>query len=115
MIKPFLGTLPTIATARPLGDALPAHAVAEHPSPWGPKPMGAGAPAVDVESLRARAIEDGRAAGRRETDQLRGKLAALLGELERSRTADATRVAELVAEAAVAVIETWLDRGLDAR
>jgi flagellar biosynthesis/type III secretory pathway protein FliH len=117
VIKPFLGTLPTPATAKPLGEALPALDVPSASSPWSPKVAPAPVPAavVDVESLRARAIEDGRAAGKRETEQARGKLGALLGELERQRAADHGRVAELVAEAAVAVIEAWLDRGLEDR
>jgi len=115
-VEPFLGTLATPATAKPLGEALPAHDVVTETSPWSPKVVVApAAPAVDVESLRARAMEDGRAAGRRETDQMRAKLVALLGEIERERASDHGRVAELVAEAAVEVIETWLDRGLEDR
>jgi flagellar biosynthesis/type III secretory pathway protein FliH len=114
--SPFLGTLPTPAAAKPLCDVLPAHDVPTGSSPWSPKVAAApAAPIVDVESLRARAIEDGRAVGRRETDQMRERLVALLGELERERAADHGRVAELVADAAVAVIETWLDRGLEDR
>jgi flagellar biosynthesis/type III secretory pathway protein FliH len=113
VIEPFLGSLPTPVAAKPLGEVLPARDVPEGSSPWSPKAITA--PVVDIESMRARALEDARVAGRREIDLVRGKLVALVGELERQRAADHARVAELVAEAAVAVIEAWLDRGLEDR
>lgn len=110
-IRPFLSSLPGTAAPRPFAAALPVQAVPSGQSPWNPNPTQA--QVAEVEALKAKALTDGRAAGQRELDNQRKKLEALIGMIQGERDADATKLAELVANAAATVIEAWLDETSD--
>src|SRR5260221_6807080 len=92
------------ASAKPLSAALPAHATPAPLSPWTPQPDAA---QRSLAEAKRAAIEAGRADGMRETAELRARLATLIGELERSRSAAADRDAEAIADAAVTVIDAY--------
>jgi flagellar biosynthesis/type III secretory pathway protein FliH len=114
-LKPFLSTIPSVGPPRALGAALPVHQVPETtPSPWSPKPQAATpvqqAP-IDVEAIRAEAIAAGRAEGLRETEQLRGRLRILVDALQDARENMASPAADLIADAATAVVAAWTERG----
>ena len=112
-VQPWLTAL--ASPTRPLGAALPAQPNAVATSPWGPQPAIGQDPATlrELDRLKAAAIEEGRAQGRRETEELRKKLASAIEALDRQRTANVTKASELIADAAIAVIEAWLDAELD--
>ena len=105
-IRPFLTSLAT--PTRSFAQALPVAAVSAGQSPWNPQATVL-APAVDVDAIRAKAIEDGRAMGQRELDAQRAKLAAVITALAKDRDGESARIAELVAAAASAVVEAWLE------
>ena len=116
-VKPFLSVVATTAP-RGFASAIPSIAVEPAPSPWTPRATApaapATAPAIDVDAVRAEARASGRAEGLRETESLRGKLSALLVELDTARKAFAAPSAELAADIATCVIETWIG-GADRR
>ena len=95
-LQPFLSSVAT--PTRSLQSALPAIATTPAPSPWSPKTSSATAPtgpAIDVEAIRAEAIESGRAEGLRETAALRDRLGMLLRELEAARAAIAAPTTQM--------------------
>ncbi len=110
-IVPFLKAVAG-ATSKPLGSALPRIATPEVSSPWSPTAtqpaVQAELPKIDVEAITAKAIEDGRAEGLRETEALRAKLAQLIGELAVVRDAYVAPATELIADAAASVVEGWV-------
>jgi hypothetical protein len=111
----------TSTPTRPFAAALPVHGMPEATSPWTPKPLAtapASAPSVDlaaIEAARTKATEEGRAAGLAETAELRAHLAALIAGVEAARVGHATKLADLVADASIAVIGAWLDHGVTER
>jgi flagellar biosynthesis/type III secretory pathway protein FliH len=105
-IRPFLTSL--ASPTRSFAQALPVATVPAGQSPWNPQTTPSAA-AVDVEAIRAKAIEDGRAAGQRELDGQRAKLAQVIAALAKDRDGESARIAELVAGAAAAVVEAWLE------
>jgi flagellar biosynthesis/type III secretory pathway protein FliH len=84
------------------------HATTVAGSPWSPQST-SGSPALDIEAIRATAIEEGRAIGQRELDAQRAKLAAVIAALGKDRDGESARIAELVAGATAAVVEAWLE------
>jgi flagellar biosynthesis/type III secretory pathway protein FliH len=113
-IMPFLTAI--AAATRPLGAALPALETPPATSPWTPRPEPApaaptapSAPLIDVDALRAEACEAGRAEGLRETEALRARLAQLADALEAAKAALTAPAADLIAEAAIAVIAAWTE------
>lgn len=117
-VVPFLKAV-AAARNQPLQSALPQIATAPATSPWSPKPEVeqappppapaiAEAPAIDLAAITAQAIDDGRAEGMRETEALRGKLVQLIEELDKAREAFAVPATEMIADAATAVIESWV-------
>src|SRR5438105_5530534 len=112
-LKPFLATIATGHTsARSLGTALPVHAMPEAMSPWTPKPEPAPAPPpIDLETVRAEALAAGREEGKRETAALRGKLRILVDALQAARDGLASPAADLIADAATAVVAAGPERG----
>ena len=129
--RPFLAFLKS--PTRSLQSSLPTVAVTEAPSLWSPlaDPSShepaiatvvaselAAEPAtepqspfarhpIDNDAVRAEAAELGRADGLRETAALRAKLAAAVAALDVARRAIAGPSADLIAEAAVAVVAAW--------
>ncbi len=108
-IQPWLTAL--ASPTRSLAAALPAQRNAVGISPWGPQPvLGQDAATLrELDQLKTAAIEEGRAQGKRETEDLRKKLATAIEALDRQRTANTGKASELIADAAIAVIEAWLD------
>jgi len=51
----------------------------------------------------------------KETEDLRQKLAATIKALDAQRTASTAKAADLIADAAIAVIEAWLEREIEAK
>ncbi|HEV7556256.1 MAG TPA: FliH/SctL family protein [Kofleriaceae bacterium] len=105
-IQPFLTSLTT--ATRTFAQALPVLATPVAGSPWGPQTSET-TPAIDVEAIRTKAIDEGRAIGKRELDAQRAKLAAMIAALDNDRDGESARIAELVASAAAAVVEAWLE------
>jgi len=105
-IQPFLTSLAT--PTRTFAQALPVLATPVAGSPWGPQ-TSATTPAIDVEAIRTKAIQEGREIGQRELDAQRARLAAVITALGKDREGECARIAELVASAAAAVVETWLE------
>ena len=125
--RPFLAFLKS--PTRSLQSSLPTVAVAEAPSLWSPLAESVPPPvpvaaepapeptiapqspfarhAIDSDAVRAEAAELGRADGLRETAGLRAKLAAAVAALEVARRAIAGPSADLIAEAAAAVVAAW--------
>jgi flagellar biosynthesis/type III secretory pathway protein FliH len=64
--------------------------------------------ASDLAAAHEAATVEGRAAGLRETEELRQRLATAVAACERATAARADRDADQLADAAVAVIEAWL-------
>ncbi len=116
---PFLTASP--APQRSFASALPVHGTPEVTSPWTPKPLAIATPAVaprdeaELAAARAAAIEAGREAGHAETEELRANLARLIAGIAAARADRTTELAELVADAAIAVIGAWLDHGISER
>ncbi len=108
-IQPWLTAL--TSPTRSLASTLPAQRNVATTSPWGPQPALGQDPATlrELEQMKSAAIEEGRAQGKRETEELRKKLGAAIEALDRQRTASTGKASELIADAAIAVIETWLD------
>jgi hypothetical protein len=108
-IRPFLPGAPT--PTRPLGAVLPVLATPPATSPWSPRSM-ADAPAAlsvtEIAELRAEARDRGRADGLAETAALRARLTALIGQLAAARDALFPPTAEVIAEIATCVVETWI-------
>lgn len=125
-ITPFLAAV-AAASARPLGAALPAVAPASAPSPWCPRPVAPTAPpaleadapdpARDLAALRAEASAAGWAeghaagvaAGEQQTAALRERLTAAAAALEAATAALGPPAAELIADAAAAVVGAWTE------
>jgi len=108
-IEPFLSR-GGAAVARPLGAALPAVETEPAPSPWSPKTHAQhAAPAVDHQAARAEAAAQGREDGLRETAELRIRLQRLADELELAKAAFAAASADLIADAATAVVGAWTE------
>lgn len=119
-VQPFFPIASSPSPARPLGAALPALVTPAVTSPWSPRPVapaGAGpagpvAPSPDelaaIAATRDEARAEGRAEGLAETAALRERLAAVLAGLSVPADQVAAPAAELVAEVATCVIETWL-------
>lgn len=103
-VKPFLGFSAPRPT-RSFADALTSIDVPSAPSPWSVKPPVQ--PAFDTEAIFADAAERGREAGLAETAQLRAQLASLIEHLTAAQAATGPKLAELVADAACAVISAW--------
>lgn len=112
-VQPFLAVIASTAQARPLGAALPAMAMPVAHSPWSPQPTAAQAgdasAMLELGALREQAQAEGRATGMRETAALRETLASLVAELTAARDALATSAADLIADAATAVVGAWAD------
>lgn len=115
-VVPFLKAVAS-AASKPLQDTLPRIPSAPVTSPWTPRatpaepppaPAAPSPPPVDVAAITAQAIEDGRAEGLRETEALRAKLIQLIDQLEQAHGAVVAPAAELIADAAVTVIEGWV-------
>jgi flagellar biosynthesis/type III secretory pathway protein FliH len=109
-IRPFLSTVPT--PTRPLGAALPALVTPEVLSPWSPRAaadISAAPSAAELAAVLDDARERGRAEGLAETAALRGRLTDLLAQLAAARAAIVPPTAEVIAEIATCVIETWID------
>jgi flagellar biosynthesis/type III secretory pathway protein FliH len=114
-VEPFF---PIAATqTRALGSALPAIATSAVTSPWSPRPVApvaAGpsaaeiAAASEIAAARDEARAQGRAEGLAETAALREQLAELVATLSLPAEEIVAPAAELVAEVATCVIETWL-------
>jgi flagellar biosynthesis/type III secretory pathway protein FliH len=110
-VVPLFATLAT--GTRPFGDVLPMHPTAPGSSPWSPK-LELVAPNDDklreaaLDKARCEAVEQGRADGLRETEELRTKLSAVIRELEQNRAARLETFAEAIADAAVTAIEAWV-------
>jgi flagellar biosynthesis/type III secretory pathway protein FliH len=116
-VVPFFASVLVAPTTRPLGAAIPSLPMPVTTSPWSPKPeptsivqpgMAEPARPVDVEAVRAEAIEAGRAEGLRETAALRAQLQNAIDALNRARAEFAAPVAELIGDAASTIIEGWL-------
>lgn len=109
-IRPFLPISPT--PTRPLGAALPALATPPATSPWSPRQEEVVAPAGPspeaIAEIERQARDAGRAAGLAETAALRGRLAGLIDQLAAARAAIAPPAAEVIAEIATCVVETWV-------
>jgi flagellar biosynthesis/type III secretory pathway protein FliH len=117
-VQPFFPTAPS--PTRSLGAALPALVTPEVTSPWSPRPVvstGAGsavpaAPSAEelaaIAALRDEARAQGRAEGLAETTALRERLAAVLAGLSVPADQAVAPAADLVADVAACVIETWL-------
>ena len=116
-IRPFLTTI--ASPTRAFADALPVHPTGEVTSPWSPRSLTSRADTsvrgAELEAERARATAEGLEAGRRETAELRDKLAQVIARFEETQTKHVTKVADLVADAAIAVIEAWFERGVAER
>ncbi len=109
-IRPFLSTLASSAV-RSFTSALPVAQVPTAMSPWSPQPQAEPAPVqpvIDVEEIRAAALEEGRDEGLRETEVLRGKLKQMIGALAAAQAAATTMHASLIADAAATVVDAWL-------
>jgi flagellar biosynthesis/type III secretory pathway protein FliH len=117
--SPFLTAVPT--PQRPFASALPVHGTPEVTSPWTPKPLAIATPTIaqhdeaELAAARTAATEAGRAAGLAETAELRANLARLIAGIAEARTDHATKLAELVADASIAVIGAWLEHGVGER
>jgi flagellar biosynthesis/type III secretory pathway protein FliH len=119
-VRPFLTQLAKASAPRGLDSALPAIPTPEAISPWAPKTNGAAATPMqlrdvqaeqaELEATRDDAIESGRLEGMRQTEQIRARLAALIGELELARTSLVPPAADLIADAATAVVTAWIER-----
>lgn len=113
-VVPFLKAVQANAASKPLQAALPQIATPVAHSPWSPKPtVPAPAqvmepPTIDVTAITAKAIEEGREEGFRETEALRAKLVQMIDELDRARQSFAAPATELIADAASAVVEAWV-------
>lgn len=114
-IVPFLTAVAGASAPKPLQATLKQIVTAPVTSPWSPQPTATAAPVavveqptIDVEAISAQAIEEGRAQGLAETEQLRTKLVQMIAELDRARQAFAAPAAELIADAASAVVEGWI-------
>ena len=121
-LRPFLAFL--ASPTRSLQSALPAvdPPVPDSVSPWSlrddsppvslpdsppnPEPLSY-AQAFDLDALRAEAALLGRADGFRESAALRANLAAAIAALDAARRAIAGPSADLIAEAATAVVAAW--------
>jgi flagellar biosynthesis/type III secretory pathway protein FliH len=110
-IRPFL---PIASTAtRPLGAALPALVTPPATSPWTPRsePELPVAPsAAEIAAVVDDARERGRAEGAAETLALRARLAGAIEALAAARAALVAPTAEVIAEIATCVVETWIER-----
>jgi flagellar biosynthesis/type III secretory pathway protein FliH len=117
-VQPFF---PTAASqTRPLVAALPGLVTPAATSPWSPRPVaptGAGSTGTAAQSpdeiaaiaaSRDEACAQGRAEGLAETAALRERLAAVLAGLSVPADQVVAPAADLVAEVATCVIETWL-------
>jgi flagellar biosynthesis/type III secretory pathway protein FliH len=114
-IVPFLTAVASASAPKPLQATLKQIVTAPVTSPWSPQPTPSAAPAavveqptIDVEAITAQAIEEGRAQGLAETEQLRSKLVQMIAELDRARQAFVAPAAEMIAGAAGAVVEGWI-------
>jgi hypothetical protein len=108
-IRPFLPITP--APTRPLGAALPALVTPEALSPWSPRAAAealAGPSPAELAAVLDEARERGRAEGLAETAALRDRLTGLVAELAAARAALVPPTAEVIAEIASFVIETWV-------
>lgn len=109
-IRPFLSTVTT--PTRPLGAVLPAMVTPEALSPWSPRAAAASPAAPSAPELAAMfddARARGRAEGLAETAALRDRLTGLLDQLAVARAAIVAPTAEVIAEIATCVIESWID------
>jgi len=111
-VAPFLSTIPA-SKPRPLGAALPSVESGEPaPSPWSPKAEPTAQPTpvfVDHEAARAEAVARGREEGLRETAELRARLTKLTAAIDLARSAVAALSADLIADAATAVVAAWTE------
>jgi hypothetical protein len=108
-LRPFL--LATPAPTRPLASVLPSAAAPPAFSPWSPAPVAEASPvpsADELAAIHAEARERGRADGLAETAALRARLSALLDQLDAARVAIVPPAAEIIAEVATCVVETWI-------
>ena len=107
-IRPFLAFAPR--PARAFAEALTTVDVPVQPSPWSPKqdaPAAPSAPPIDVAAVRAEAAAKGREDGLAETAALRARLKGLVDQLTAHHAQRTDKVAELVADAACAVVSAW--------
>jgi hypothetical protein len=114
-LEPFFPV--TTTPTRALGAALPAVATPAVTSPWSPRavaPVATGpsaaelAATAEIAAAREEARAQGRAEGLAETAALREQLTELVGALGLPAEEIVAPAAELVAEVATCVIETWL-------
>ncbi len=113
-IRPFFEVV--ASETRPLGAVLPALVTPAVTSPWSPRPTEEvpappALPAPSADELAAthdEAREHGHAEGLAETAALREHLARAVTELAAAEDAIVAPAAELIAEIAACVIETWV-------
>ena len=107
----FLASLQPPLGTRAFASTLPVQVTPPTNSPWVPSgPALPAAPPVDVEVLRAEAVEAGHAEGLAETARLRAQLAKLVASLAEAAAREATLATAHIAEAATTVIEAWVGR-----
>lgn len=108
-IRPFLSTLASATPVRSFTSALPVSVVAVGTSPWSPRSAPAPAqPEIDVAAIRAEAVQQGKSEGLRETAALRAKLEQMIGALAGAQAEATAMRANLISDAAAAVIDAWL-------
>jgi len=108
-VEPFLSRVAAVQ-ARPLGSALPAVEGEPAPSPWSPRVDPVATPMMfDHEAARAEAVARGREDGLRETAELRARLTKLSAALDLARSAIAALSADLISDAATAVVGAWTE------
>jgi flagellar biosynthesis/type III secretory pathway protein FliH len=110
-VVPLFATLAT--GLRPFADVLPIQPTTPGSSPWSPKLELVATNddklrEAELDKARREAMDQGRADGLRETEEMRAKLQTLIGELEQHRAARIETFAEAIADAAVTAIEAWV-------
>lgn len=107
----FLASLQPPLATRAFAATLPVQATQPANSPWAPSgPARPPPPEVDLEALRAGALEQGRAEGLAETARLRAQLAKLVASLAETAAQEAAQATAHIAEAATTVIAAWVGR-----
>ncbi|HLL24122.1 MAG TPA: hypothetical protein VK427_18445 [Kofleriaceae bacterium] len=105
-MKPLLAYRPQ--ASRPLGESLPVMPSDDVVSPWTPRPQ---TPPAQAPTLTPAMVEEaraqGRAAGYAETAALRERLAGAVAQLEVLCAERVALASAEIADAVVAVVETW--------
>jgi flagellar biosynthesis/type III secretory pathway protein FliH len=109
----FLASLQPPLGTRAFATTLPVQVTPPVSSPWAPQSSEPALPPpapVDLDALRAEAIERGRVEGLAETARLRAQLAKLVASLAAAAAQEATTATAHIAEAATTVIAAWVGR-----